>query len=222
MTNNTTEQALAVIAILRSATRGMTPPMSELIAKEYNNDPFLILISCLLSLRARDVMTYKVSLALFKKARTPQQFLDISQADLEKEIRAIGFYKKKAAVLKEVSKEILHRFGGHVPQTYDALRSIKGIGDKTANLVLGVAFHIPAICVDIHVHRISNRLGLVVTKTPQQTEKALKKILPPEYWIEFNALLVMWGQNICVPLSPWCSRCPIFDLCKREGVKKMR
>lgn len=217
-----TKRAIAIINILRTATKGMTQPMSELIAQQYNNDPFLILISCLLSLRARDAMTYPVCLALFKKIRTPQQFVDIPLQELETAIHAIGFYKKKAITLKEVSKEILTRFHGKVPMIQAELRSIKGIGPKTTNLVLGIAFGVPALCVDIHVHRISNRLGLIDTKTPEQTEAALKLILPAEYWIEYNKLLVMWGQNICVPISPFCSRCPLFDLCIRKGVKKMR
>ncbi len=220
--NKKTQRALAIIEILRTATQGMMQPMSELIAKEYNNDPFLILISCLLSLRARDVMTYPVCKLLFKKARTPQQFVDFPLEDLEHEIHSIGFYKKKAQTLKEVSRQLIEQFNGEVPHTKEQLMFIKGVGPKTANLVLGVAFGIPALCVDIHVHRISNRLGLVETKTPEETEKELMKILPPEFWIEYNKLLVMWGQNICVPVAPFCSRCPVFDLCIRKGVKKMR
>jgi endonuclease-3 len=219
---NKTEKALAIIHILRKATRGMALPMSEDLAQKFGHDPFVILISCLLSLRSRDVMTYKVSMSLFKKVITPQELLEIPLSELEEEIRPIGFYKRKAQILKEVSHELLTRFGGNVPCTYKDLRSIKGVGPKTANLVLGVAFKIPAICVDIHVHRISNRLGLVKTKRPEDTEKELKEILPEEYWIEWNKLLVMWGQNICVPVSPFCSQCAIFDLCERNGVKKMR
>ncbi len=220
--NNKTEKAVTIIEILRTATQGMVQPMSELIAKEYNNDPFLILISCLLSLRARDTMTYPVCQSLFKKVRTPQQFIDVPLEELEREIFSIGFYKKKSRLLKEVSHEIITRFHCMVPSTSKELRSIKGVGLKTANLVLGVAFGIPALCVDIHVHRISNRLGLVCTKTPEETERELIEILPPRYWIEYNKLLVMLGQNICVPVSPFCSKCPVFDLCMRNGVKKTR
>ena len=219
---NKTEKALAIIATLRKATRGMTLPMSEDLAQKFGHNPFVILISCLLSLRSRDVMTHKVSMSLFKKAMTPKELIEMPLPELEEEIRPIGFYKRKARILKEVSQELLSRFNGQVPSTYEELRSIKGIGPKTANLVLGVAFRIPAICVDVHVHRISNRLGLVKTKRPEDTERELKKILPQEYWIEWNALLVMWGQNICVPITPFCSECPIFDLCERNGVKKMR
>lgn len=219
---NKTEKALAIIAILRKTTQGMKLPMSEDLAQKFGHNPFIILISCLLSLRSRDVMTYKVCMSLFKKAITPEQLIEMPLPELEKEIRPIGFYKRKARILKDVSQELLSRFNGQVPATYQELRSIKGIGPKTANLVLGIAFNIPAICVDIHVHRISNRLGLVHTKRPEDTEKDLKKILPQEYWIEWNKLLVMWGQNICVPIAPFCSECTIFDLCERNGVKRMR
>ena len=214
------ERALYIIKALRKATKNMPRPMSERISKEYDNDPFLILISCLLSLRARDVMTYPVCVALFKVAKTPEDFVHMPRADLEKMIHSIGFYKNKARTLQHVSQELIQRFKGQVPSTYQELVSIKGIGPKTANLVLGIAFKIPAICVDVHVHRISNRLGLVHTKTPEQTEAALKKISPQRYWIEYNKLLVMWGQNMCVPGAPFCSRCPIYDLCKRVAGKK--
>jgi endonuclease-3 len=141
---------------------------------------------------------------------------------LERSIYALGFYRRKAASLRYVSQELITRFHGKVPSSPEELLSIKGIGRKTANLVLGEAFGIPALCVDTHVHKISNRLGLVSTKTPDQTEWALKKILPQQYWIEYNRLLVVWGQNICVPLSPFCSKCPVFDLCHRVGVIKSR
>ena len=141
---------------------------------------------------------------------------------IEKLIYPTGFYRKKAALLHEVSQDLIERFKGKVPKTEQELLSINGVGRKTANLVLGVAFDIPAICVDTHVHRVSNRLGLVKTKTVDETEIALKKILPPEYWVEYNHLLVVWGQNICVPISPKCSQCAIAQLCPRIGVTRSR
>lgn len=217
-----TEKVIKIIHILQKATETFQAPAADVIAREYDRDPFLILISCLLSLRAKDTASLPVSKNLFKVAHTPQQMVALSREELEKIIYSIGFYRQKTKQLQEVSQELLERFDGKVPHTEDELLSIKGIGRKTANLVLGVAFGIPALCVDIHVHRISNRLGLVKTKTPEETEKALRKILPKKYWIEFNKLLVMWGQNICVPVSPRCSECSIFPLCKRVGVTKSR
>ena len=173
-------------------------------------------------LRSKDLVTIPVCSELFGRVKTPQEFLNTPLPELEKIIYRIGFYKQKAKNLHAVSRELLERFDGKVPRTEEELLTLPGVGRKTANLVLGVAYGIPAICVDIHVHRISNRLGLVKTKTPEETEEALKKILPKDLWIEFNTLLVMWGQNVCVPVSPFCSRCDIYEYCKRVGVKKSR
>ena len=213
---------LDIITALRRAIEDMPPTMSEVIVKEYKKDSFLILISCLLSLRNKDSSTLPISKKLFSIAKTPSQILSLPISKLENLIFSIGFYKHKSKVLHSVSQEILDRFGGKVPKTRQELLSIKGIGPKTANLVLSMAFDIPAICVDVHVHRISNRLGLIKTKTPEETEKALMKILPKENWIEWNKLLVLWGQNLCLPVSPLCSKCPIYNLCNRVGVKKSR
>ncbi len=150
------------------------------------------------------------------------QMLKVPISKIEKLIYPTGFYHRKAALLHAVSQDLIHRFKGKVPADMDQLLSIKGVGHKTANLVLGVAFEIPAICVDTHVHKVSNRLGLVKTKTTDETEMELKKILPREYWIEYNHLMVQWGQNICVPVSPFCSKCAIAGLCPRVGVTKHR
>ncbi len=174
----------------------MVQPMSFFIAYHYKNDPFLILISCLLSLRARDVVTLPISQKLFLKARTPQELLKIPIAELEKIVYPLGFYRQKARTLRSVSRDLIDRFGGKVPDNEQDLLSIKGVGRKTANLVLGVAYGVPAICVDTHVHRLANQLGLVTTKNPEQTEQALQKIIPKKDWIEFNRLLVMWGQQV--------------------------
>jgi endonuclease-3 len=174
----------------------MAQPMSFFIAHKYHNDPFLILISCLLSLRARDTVTLPISEKLFSQAKTPQALLKISVPELEKIIHPIGFFHQKARTLHNVSRDLIKRFHSKVPDNEEDLLSMKGVGRKTANLVLGVAFNIPAICVDTHVHRLANQLGLVTTKTPEQTEYALKKIVPKKDWIELNRLLVVWGQQV--------------------------
>ena len=216
------KRAIEIIKKLRIATRGTQKTLTQSIKYEFGDNPFLILVSCLLSLRAKDVVTLPVCRVLFKKAKTPEDFIDIPISELEKILFKIGFYKNKAKILKAVSKDILERFNGKVPNNKEDLLSIKGVGSKTANLILGEVFKIPAICVDTHVHRVSNRLGLISTSTAQQTEKALQELLPEEYWIEWNSLIVTWGQSTCVPISPWCSQCEIYGLCKRMGVTKNR
>ena len=216
------DYVINVIGMLKKATKNMPDPASVAIVKEYGKDPFLILISCLLSLRARDTASLPASRRLFKLAMTPQQFLAIPLHDIEQQIYSIGFYKSKAKLLKTVSAELIHRFNGKVPDSYEALISIKGIGPKTANLVLGEAFGQQRLYVDIHVHRISNRLGLIKTTKVEQTQIELERIVPKEYWSEYSRLLVTWGQNICVPISPLCSRCILYDVCQRVGVKQHR
>jgi endonuclease-3 len=170
--------------------------MITTIIKEYGKDPYLILIGCLLSLRSRDVKTLPVCRELFERARTPQELLKIPLDELEKILYPLGFYRRKAATIRAVSKALLEDFSGKVPATEQELLSLPGVGRKTTNLVLAEAFGIPALCVDTHVHRLSNRFGLVKTKTPIETEYALREILPQRYWAEWNRLLVMWGQNI--------------------------
>jgi len=222
MVLNSQKRIARIVQILREATKKMAKPAITQIVAEYGKDPYLILISCLLSLRAKDSISLPVSRELFKIARTPYELAKIPQATLEKIIYSIGFYRSKARQLLSVSKELIAKFDGKVPHTQQELQSIKGIGPKTANIVLAEGFNVPAIAVDTHVHRISNRLGLVRTKTPEETEQALKKIVPKRYWGVFNALLVTWGQNICEPISPWCSKCALLKLCPRIGVKKSR
>jgi endonuclease-3 len=218
----TQARAQEIIALLRKATRGMVEPASLTILKEYGRDPYLILISCLLSLRTKDTVSLPASQRLFNQAKTPSQMLSLSIATIEQLIYPTGFYRKKAEQLHDVSQELITRFNGKVPSTREELLSIKGIGRKTANLVLSVGFGIPAICVDVHVHRIANRLGIIQTETPEETEFALEALLPEEYWHDINTLFVMWGQNICVPVSPKCSECAVFTLCKRVGVTQRR
>lgn len=189
-----------ILQILETALVGKVPePMSLLLIDDYGRDPFLILIACLLSLRSRDAQTYLVCKDLFKQARTPQEILKIPQKELEALIHKIGFFKRKATILKEVSQEIIDRFGGTVPETEEELLSIKGVGRKTMNLVRAEAFQKPAICVDVHVHRLANQFGLVHTKTPDQTEFSLQKVFPQNQWRKINRLLVMLGQNMCDP-----------------------
>lgn len=196
MKHNWTPAALQqLFNTLQTAIQDLEEPMSHKIVDDYGKDPFLILISCLLSLRARDVVTYKVSKELFKQAKTVQQLVKIPVATLEKIIRPIGTYKRKARILHEVSQYLIDHHDGAVPRDEAALLAIPGVGRKTANLVRGIAFDIPSICVDVHVHRIANALGLVHTKTPEQTEIALKKIIPKKDWLKINHLFVVWGQN---------------------------
>lgn len=200
----------------------MVQPTVTQIVEEYGQDPFLILISCLLSLRTKDAVSLSASKKLFQYARDPYTLSRIPISKIEKLIYPVGFYRRKALLLHAISKDLITRFQGKVPHTRTDLLSLKGVGLKTANLVLGEGFGVPSICVDTHVHRISNRLGLVKTKTPDQTEKALARLVPKKYWIELNRLLVMWGQNVCVPISPFCSMCVLSSLCPKIGVKRHR
>jgi endonuclease-3 len=216
------DRVIKIIKKLRKATIGMADPAVSQVAAAYGKDPFLILVSCLLSLRTKDTISLPVSLRLFQLAKTPQELLAIPLAKLEKLIHPVGFYHRKARQLKTMSADLIQRFDGQVPATEQELLSLPGVGRKTANLVLGEAFGIPALCVDTHVHRVSNRLGLVKTKTPEETEFALQKVIPKKNWIEFNPLIVIWGQRICAPISPFCSKCAIYDLCPRIGVKRQR
>ncbi|MCK5609351.1 endonuclease III [Candidatus Pacearchaeota archaeon] len=185
-------------------------------------DAFKILTSCLLSLRTRDEVTEVVSENLFEIADTPEKIIKLDLDKLKRIIFKTGHYNKKAATLKHVSEEVLGRFGGVVPATYDELISIKGIGPKTANIVLAFAYGEAVIPVDTHCHRIPNRLGWVKTKLAEQTEGELLKILPKKYYREFNSIFVQFGRDICVPISPKCSVCPIEKYCKKINVKKSR
>jgi endonuclease III len=211
-----------IIVVLRVATSGMEPPASQTIVSRFGRDPFLVLIACILSLRTKDTVSLPASCRLFEHAKTPETFLKMSNAEIAEIIYPVGFYRRKAATIQRISAELLERFGGNVPATLQDLMSLPGVGLKTANLVLAEGFCIPALCVDTHVHRISNRLGVVRTKTPEETELALRRMLPKDYWIEWSRLLVMWGQNTCVPISPLCSVCPIQQICNRVGVTRSR
>jgi len=204
--------------ILLTLRRYHMPTMLE----RFDNDPFMILVSTVLSARTKDVTTIPIAERLFEKYKTPEDFLRIPMKRLEKMIYGIGFYKTKAKRLKALSRALLEKHGGRVPSSLEQLLELPGVGRKTANCVLVYAFRKPAIPVDTHVHRVSNRLGFVRTKTPEETEYALMKIVPKRNWIEVNELLVDHGQTICTPLAPFCSKCPIRKYCKRIRVKRAR
>lgn len=189
---------------------------------ERTRDPFRVLIACLLSLRTKDTTTAPAAERLFAVADTPAALGRLPARRIERLIFPVGFYRTKARVLRAVCRDLLQRFGGRVPADLDALLTLKGVGRKTANLVVTVGFGRPGICVDTHVHRISNRLGYVCTRTPEETEMALRARLPRRYWIGYNDLLVSFGQNVCLPVSPRCSTCPVADLCPRVGVTTSR
>jgi endonuclease III len=179
-------------------------------------------VSTILSLRTKDQVTREASRRLLAVARTPAELIALPEQEISKLIFPVGFYRTKARTLKQLGRDLLEKYDGKVPDDLDELLKIKGVGRKTANLVITLGFGIPGICVDTHVHRVSNRLGYVSTKTPEQTEAALRKKLPKEYWIEYNDLLVTWGQNICRPISPFCSKCAIEPYCRQVGVTKHR
>ena len=178
-------------------------------------DPYLVLIACILSLRTNDLTTYPATLRMLEIGREPKDFAYCDVEKLEKAIYPVGFYKNKARQIVELSKIIVEKLDNKVPDTIEELIKFNGVGRKTANLVLAKGFGIPAICVDVHVHRICNRLGYVHTKTPEETEFALREKLPQKYWLDINTLLVTHGQNICKPIKPKCEECPINNYCEK-------
>src|SRR3989338_3076227 len=210
-----------VIRILKKEMQGLPDPSVTLVGKKWK-DPFLVLISCILSLRTKDETTLPASERLFCAAATPREMSRLRPREIEKLIYPVGFYRTKARVILGICRDVLEKFNGRVPKDIDTLLTMKGVGRKTANLVLTEGFGLSGICVDTHVHRISNRLGYVRTKMPYDTEMMLRTPLPLPPWIDYNALLVTWGQNICKPISPLCSRCCIRTFCPRKGVGKSR
>lgn len=209
-----------IVRILKDQNTKFAASAITKVARE--RDPFLVLISCLLSLRTKDAVTSAASNRLFSLAKTPEGMVGLSTADIENAIYPVGFYRRKAVQIREISKTLIEENDSKVPDEIDDLLKLKGVGRKTANIVVTHGFNKPGIAVDTHVHRISNRLGLVLTKTPDQTEFELRRILPEEYWRDFNDLLVVHGQNICTPISPRCSECPISRHCGRVGVARSR
>ena len=198
-----------------SGIKGMNLPQTDFVKlmEEFKN-PFLVLICCILSLRTNDRTTYPASLRMLELGKTPEDCLNLDVDDLAKAIYPVGFYRNKAEQILQIADEIVHKYGGKVPDSIDELVKFKGVGRKTANLVMAKGFLVPAICVDVHVHRISNRLGLVSTKTPDETEMELRKILPEKYWLDINTILVTFGQNICKPQQPLCTQCAIKNYCQ--------
>ncbi len=211
----------AALKILRRESTQWNAPILNLIAAQ-EDDPFKTLIGCILSLRTKDQTTAVAAARLFALADNPQRMLALEVERLEKAIYPVGFYRNKAKVIRDICRDLIDRFEGRVPDRIDDLLTLNGVGRKTANLVVTQAFRKPGICVDTHVHRISNRWGLVRTAMPDETEAALRKFLPRRYWIEFNGLLVAFGQTICQPVSPLCSRCPLARRCPRIGVTRSR
>ena len=210
-----------VIKLLKVAMRHLPDPSVTLVGKKFKS-PFLVLISCLLSLRTRDETTKSAYERLFARADTMQAMLAVPIGEIQKLIYPVGFYKTKALRIHGICEDLVHRFKGQVPDDLELLLTLKGVGRKTANLVLTEGFGKPGICVDTHVHRISNRLGYIKTRTPEETEFTIREKLPHKYWIEYNALLVTWGQNVCKPISPICSTCPVKNICQRVKVSISR
>jgi len=211
----------SAIKILRREVPKWETPIVTLMAETYQS-PFRVLISCILSLRTQDATTAKASHRLFALADSPETMLKLTAKKMEKLIYPVGFYRTKAKNILEICQTLIDRYAGQVPDSIDELLKFKGVGRKTANLVVTLGYHKPGICVDTHVHRISNRWGYVKTATPEKTEFALRDKLPKKYWIEFNDLLVSFGQHLCRPISPVCSQCPIAQYCNRVGVSVKR
>ena len=187
-----------------------------------NHSPFQMLISTLLSLRTKDETTAIASQRLFSLSATPDEMLRLSEEEIIRAIYPVGFYRNKAKTILHICRELVDRYESRVPDTTEKLLTLKGVGRKTANLVAALAYNRDEICVDIHVHRISNRLGYVETKNPEETEYSLRKRLPKKYWSLYNTLMVAFGKNVCRPISPFCSRCPVSVYCDRVGVIKSR
>jgi endonuclease-3 len=210
-----------IIPILREQLKKWELPIVSHLAKG-RRDPFIILISTLLSLRTKDEVTAEATKRLFSLAATPQEMLKLSPEVIAKAIYPVGFYRNKAKTILAVCRELLERYDSLVPDTIEQLLTMKGVGRKSANLVVILGFDKEGICVDTHVHRISNRLGYIQTRTPEQTEFALREKLPHRYWSDYNTLLVAFGRQVCRPISPLCGSCPVSDYCDRVGVTKSR
>ncbi len=207
----------AIMEILQHEFVNNTMPVVDLIEAQ-TRDPFKILVATIMSARTQDGTTAAAAARLFARAATPDELELLSEAEIRELIFPVGFYRNKAAYLKQLPGALRDRFGGRIPQTVEELVELPGVGRKTANLVVAVGFHKPAICVDVHVHRITNRWGYLETATPLETEMALRDKLPLEYWIPFNSCLVSFGQNTCRPTRPHCPDCPIEKYCNRVGL----
>lgn len=207
------EDISSVVRVLEEAKQ----PQSDFVKlMDSFKDPYHVLIACILSLRTNDKTTYPATLRMLELATSPEQMMKVDVEDLEKAIYPVGFYKNKAGQIIELSREIVEKYNGKVPDSIDELCKFKGVGRKTANLVMTLGFGVPAICVDVHVHRIFNRLGYIKTKNPEETEFALREKLPVEFWIPINTLLVTHGQNVCKPIKPNCKECPVEKFCDKH------
>lgn len=210
------------IKILKQEYKRFKTPYVTEVAGEKRKDPFKVLISCIISLRTKDETTRQASQRLFALAGAPSALAVLDKKSIEKAVYPAGFYRTKAVTIRDISKEIIKKYNGKVPDTIDGLLALKGVGRKTANLVVTMGFGKPGICVDTHVHRITNRWGYVSTSAPDETESALRKKLPKRYWIIINDLLVVYGQNVCKPISPLCSICRLAVVCAKKGVTTRR
>ncbi|MBR9690143.1 endonuclease III [Candidatus Woesearchaeota archaeon] len=210
-----------IYEILKKEVKNYQVPVVDLIQIQTNN-PFKVLVATILSARTKDEVTTNACKKLFEKVKKPQDLDKLTQKQIEEIIFPVGFFHNKARFLKQLPKVLRKEFRGNIPDTVEELVKLPGVGKKTANLVVAVAFDKPAVCVDTHVHTIMNRLGYVKTKSPDETEKVLRKKLPKRYWTTFNSIFVAYGQNTCVPISPFCSRCVVNTYCKRVGVKRSR
>jgi endonuclease-3 len=210
-----------VLAAMRAATGGgKLPSVSEVARRD--RDPFRILVSTILSLRTKDEVTDAASERLFALADTPRTLAALAPRAIERAIYPAGFYRTKARTLRAIARRLDVEWNGRVPDTMDELLAFKGVGRKTAALVVSLGYGKEAICVDTHVHRIANRLGWVTTRTPAETERALMEVLPRRHWIGVNETMVAFGQRVCTPLSPHCSTCPVGRTCRRRGVGRHR
>ncbi len=207
-----------VFSELKKHFQTVKAPVIDLIEAQ-TRDPFKVLVGTLLSARTKDETTTHVTIKLFAVIDTAQDLSKLSVGEIEELVFPAGFYRTKAKHLKELAKMLIEQYDSKVPDTIEELVKLPGVGRKTANLVLAIGFRKPAVCVDVHVHRIMNRLGYVKTKNPLETEMALRKKMPKKYWLEFNSFFVAFGQNLCKPVNPRCDRCPIYDECPRIGVK---
>lgn len=203
-------------AVVESLEKAKQPKSDFVKLMDSYKDPYLVLISCILSLRTNDKTTYPATLRMLKLGKTPQKIMTIKEEKLAQAIYPVGFYKNKAGQIIELSRILVEKYDGKVPCDIEELCKFRGVGRKTANLVLSLGFNVPAICVDVHVHRIFNRLGYLKTKTPEETEFSLRQKLPQKYWIPINTLLVTHGQNICKPIKPLCNKCPIEKYCSKN------
>jgi endonuclease-3 len=210
-----------VLQLIGRWAKNQSVPSVSQISQEHPS-PYKVLISTILSLRTKDQVTVEASRRLFAAAETPRQMLHLTESRITRLIYPVGFYKTKSRTILHISKELIDRYQGFVPDELEKLLEFKGVGRKTANLVLILGFQKPAMCVDTHVHRISNRWGFIKTRNPDESEMALRKILPVKYWLDYNDLLVTFGQQLCKPVSPYCSKCSILNLCPKNGVTTKR